>query len=117
MPRKPTARMLAACGLAAVLIAAGCNRGGDDDPDVEVTDAPSPTPAAEAIADFQIVGRIDESLVGQEPSIDTSEVDFDVDFDDDDADASPDVSPTPEPTPVGEQAPEEGVMRVEAEAV
>ncbi len=107
MPAARKLRLVALVGLAALLIGAGCNRGDDTDDDVDVTEAPSPTPSVEAISDFQVVGRIDESFVGEEPPVDVTDVDLDV----------ADASPSPEPTPVGAPAPQEGVMRIQIEAL
>ena len=107
MPVSRKLRFVAVLGLAGLLMGAGCRSGDDTDDDVAVTEAPSPTPSIEAVGDFQLVGRIDEAFVGQDPDVEIGPVERELDVDE--------PSPTPAGTPAGEAAPRGGILRIEIE--
>jgi hypothetical protein len=92
---------------------------GKDDPDtdaVDVTDPPTKTPSVEAIADFQLVGRIDEAFAGQDPPVEVDAADLTAP-----TTAAPSVDPastaaaSPTGSPVGETPTRGGIIRLEIE--
>ncbi len=99
----PTDRktMVAAVSLVALLF--GACTSGDDKSDA--TQTPRRTPSVEAVADFQLVGTIDEAFTGSEPLIEIPEGGVS---------GSADASPTGSPgaTPVGETPARPGVLRI-----
>lgn len=117
MPRSRRSRLAALVGAAALLFAAGCNRGGEVDNDLDPTTSPDSTPSVEAIADFQLVGTIDEAFSGEEPPIDVPSGDLFPDATDEplgtaSPGTSPLASPTPEGTPVGATPAVGGIVRI-----
>jgi hypothetical protein len=115
MPASKISRLLALFAVALLVFGACRNNNPDDDDDqVETTEAPDPTPSIEAVADFQLVGRIDEAFAGQLPPVDLPDDDLELDTD---ATASPGTSPgaTPAGTPVGTTPTRGGIIRLEIE--
>lgn len=109
MPATRTSRLLALTAAAILVIGGSCNRGNDEPEDVDVTDAPVETPHVEAVADFQLVGLIDEAFAGQLPPVDLPD-DFDLDDDDDTK-----TSPSPAASPVGITPTRGGIIRLQIE--
>ncbi len=69
--RVPTSiRFVAVTAAALVFIAAGCNRGNDDEATPTPADSTTPAPDVEAAGDFQLVGTVEQAFVGEEPEID-----------------------------------------------
>ena len=115
--RKKHLRTLAVIAVAAILVAGGCNRGGDNDAEetLDVTEPPEQTPSIEAVADFQLVGLIDEAFAGQGPDIDLPD---DTGFEPTETtDPESTAEATPAGTPVGSQPLQDGILRLTLEDV
>lgn len=106
MPAPRTSRLLVLIAVAALLVGAGCRTNNDDD-DIDATTPPEETPSVESVADFQLVGRIDESFAGQLPPVDLPEEELDLD-----ADATPSPGTSPLATPVGTTPTQGGILRL-----
>ncbi len=117
MPVTRSSRLLALSAVGVLLVAAACTGGGDDDDaSPDITDPPEQTPSVETIADFQLVGIIDEAFAGQDPPVDVDPTDLDVASTPDPA-GTPGTSPgtTPAGTPVGTTPTRGGIIRLTIE--
>lgn len=108
-PADMRSRLLVLAAVGALLMGAACNRGDNDDDATPLpTDAPETTPGIESVADFQVVGTIDEAFAGQVPPV-TIPSEFTTE-----PSTTPGASPATSPasTPVGEQPTRGGIIRL-----
>ncbi len=105
-----TIRLAAVAATALFLVAAGCGGGDDENDNTPAPTASSPRPDVNAVGDFQLVGTIEQALVGQSPEIDVSGASSD----DDDGSLGSSATATPQATASGDfvTPPVNGIMRI-----